>query len=112
MGLHPEHVLVGSPLGEQQGSQKPARRRPAHDDVVGVDVQRVPAQVVGGKGDGIGGGDQVAIAEVDHGGVLAHAWPHDHPGIVAGLLVEDRLQQITGKLTDRQERHRARSIPP
>jgi len=70
-------------------------------------VERVPAQVVGGEGDRVRGGDEVAVAEVDDGGVLAHPRPHDHAWIAADVLVEDRLQQVGGELPDWQDRHRA-----
>ena len=78
-----------------------------YDDVVGVDVQRVPAELVGRERDGIARDDQVAIADVDDGGVLADARPHDHPRIARRVLVENRLQQIAGKLPEWQARHRA-----
>ena len=43
-------------------------------DIVGVDVDRVPADILAGEGDGIGFGDQETVAAVDDGGVLAQRW--------------------------------------
>ena len=60
-------------LGQQQRGQEPARRRARAGDVVGVDVHRVPADLVGGEGDRVGLGHQVALAQGDHGGIVAQA---------------------------------------
>ena len=43
----------GGALGQQQGGQEPARRRADGGEVVGVDVDGVPADLVGGEGDGV-----------------------------------------------------------
>ena len=86
-------VLVGAALGQQQRGEEPAGRAPRTSDVVGVDVQRVPAEVVGGERDRIGGGHQVAVADVDDRRVLADARPHDHARIAGRVLVEDGLQE-------------------
>ena len=101
------HLLVRRAGWQQQRGQEPAGTGPAHRDVVGVDVQRVPAQLVSGEGDRIGGGHEIAIAEVDDGGVLAHPRPHEHPRIMARVLVENGLQQIGRQLAGGQKRHRA-----
>src|SRR5262249_56183597 len=71
----------------------------------------VAGEVVGGGRDGIGGDDQIAVADVDDGGVLAHARSHHDVGIARRVFVENGLQQIAGKLPEWQRRHRARSIP-
>src|SRR5207247_1113622 len=46
--------------------------------------------------------------------VLADARPHDHPRIARRVLVENRLQQIAGKLPEWQARQRAQYtvVPP
>ena len=49
-----------------------AARSAGGSDIVGVDVDRVPANLVGGEGDGIGLGHQVDPAHVDDRCVLAH----------------------------------------
>ena len=50
-------------LGEKQRGQKPAGRS-AHDrDVVGIDLHRIPADIFGREGDGVGFGDQIPVAE-------------------------------------------------
>jgi hypothetical protein len=97
--------LVRGARGQQQRGEKPARRGAAHDDVVGVDVQRVPPELVGRERDRIAGDDKIPIADVDDRGVLADARPHDHPRIARRVLVENRLQQIAGKLPEWQARH-------
>ena len=67
------HVrLLALALGQEHGGHEPSRSGATNGQVVGVDVQRVPAHLVGGEGDGIGRGDEVAIAHVQDGGVLAH----------------------------------------
>jgi len=97
-------------LGQEHGGEKPARRRPAHGQVVGVDVQRVPAHLVGGEGDGIGRRHEIAIAHVQDGGVLADLRAHDHSRIGADVLAEESLEELGGKLAHGQRRHDPRSI--
>ena len=102
----PHPVVVGGAGRQQHGGEKPARRGAAHHDVVGVDVQGIPAEIVGRERDGIGGSHEIAIAEIDDGGVLAQARADDHTRIVRHVLVEDGLQQVGGQLARWQERHR------
>ena len=73
--------LGGTPLGKETRGQEPARNRAAHGEVVGVDHQGVPAQVLRHERDRIRRGDQVAVAHVEHGRVLADPGPDDDPRI-------------------------------
>jgi len=58
-------------LGEQRATQEPARLRARRGDVVGVDVDGVPADAVGGEGDRIGLDHQESVAEVEHRAIEA-----------------------------------------
>ena len=44
----------GAFLGEEDGAEEEAGRRPHGGNVVGIDVDCVPANLVAGKGDGVG----------------------------------------------------------
>ena len=67
----------GLALGQQHRVEHPQRARAAGGHVVGVDIDGIPADLVGGKGDGVGLDDHVAVAHVDDGHILAHARPGD-----------------------------------
>ena len=56
--------------------------------VVGVDLDDVPADEVRGEGDGVGLGGEVSVAEVDQGGVLASPGADDDAGVVLGYSGE------------------------
>ena len=94
------HLRSRSSGRQEHRRQEPARRRTHHRDVVGVHIDRIPPDLVGGKGDGVGFGDQVAVAKIKHGGILAGARPHDDARIAgreAGeKLFEQRQRQLAG----------------
>jgi len=102
--------LVAPALGQEHRRHEPARLGAAHGEVVGVDVQRVPAHLVGGKGDGIGRGDEIAVAHVEHGGILAHLRSHDHARVGRHVFGEQSLEQLGGELAHGEKRHGLRSI--
>ena len=94
-----------SGIRQQQRGQEPAGAGAANGDVVGVHLQRVPPGGVGGERDRIRRRDQVAITQVDDGGVLSDARADDDAGIPDGVLVEDRLQRLGTELPDWQDAH-------
>jgi hypothetical protein len=53
-------VSCGSP--EKQDNEEPQRARAQDGDIVGVDVDGVPADVLGGKGDRIRRDEEITIA--------------------------------------------------
>ena len=97
-------------FGQEHGSHEPPRSGATHGQVVGIDVQCVPAHLVGGEGNGIGGGDEVTIAHVQHGGILAHLRPDHHAWISRDVLAEEALEELGGQLAHGQRRHGPRSI--
>ena len=48
---------LGHVLGDEEGGEEPAGLGARGGDVIGVDVDGVPANLVGGEGDGVGLGD-------------------------------------------------------
>jgi glutamate formiminotransferase len=105
------HRLVGgAALGQEERGEEPARPRAADGDVVGVHHERIARDVVGGKGHGIGGGHEIAVAEIDDGRVFTDAGTDDDAGISDGIPVEDRLQRVGTELPDWQDPHAVGSI--
>jgi hypothetical protein len=97
-------------LGQEHGGHEPSRSGATNGQVVGIDVQRVPAHLVGGEGDGIGSGDEVAIAHVQNGGILAHLWSDHYAWIGGDVLGKEALEELGGQLAHGQRRHGPRSI--
>ena len=85
----PDDSLVGDGCRQQYGREEPARRGATHRDVVGIHRHRVPAQLVGGERHRVRGGHEVALAEIDNGGILAHARTDYHTRIV---MIHVRLE--------------------
>ena len=99
---------LGGRLGRQQeGREEPARARAAHGDVIGVDLERVPADLVRGEGDRVRRRHEIAVAHVDDRCVFTDFRTDDDAGIPERVLVEDRLQRLGTKLADWQELHAA-----
>ena len=62
-------TVVGN-VGKQNGRHKKAGLRTHGSDVVGVDMNGIPADLVAGESDGIGFCHQQSVAEFDDCGVL------------------------------------------
>jgi hypothetical protein len=73
-------------------------------------VQGVPAHLVRGEGDGIGGGDEIAVTHVQNGGILSNLRPDHHARIGGDVLREEALEELGGQLAHGQRRHGPRSI--
>src|SRR3989442_1413434 len=99
--------LGGRAGWKQERREEPTRTRAAYGDVIGVDLERVPADLVGGERDRVGGGHEIAVAHVDDRRVLTDLRTDDDAGIPERVLVEDRLQRLGTKLADWQELHAA-----
>jgi len=56
-------VGVGFRFGKQYGREEPPGRRAHGGDVVGVDIDGVPADFLGGEGDGVGFRNECAGTE-------------------------------------------------
>src|SRR5438477_405053 len=99
--------LGGRAGWKQERREEPTRTRAAYGDVIGVDLERVPADLVGGERNRVGGGHEIAVAHVDDRRVLTDLRTDDDAGIPERVLVEDRLQRLGTKLADWQELHAA-----
>lgn len=102
--------LARAPVRQKERREEPERPRSPHRHVIGIDVERVPADLVRREGDGIGRGDEVAVAHVEDGSVLAYLGPHDHARVVRRVLAEESLEQLGPQFAYRQRRHGLRSI--
>ena len=76
----PRQLRRGAAFRQQQGCQEPARRCAERGDVVGVDMDGVPADALLGEGDGVGLGDKVFRPEVDYRGIFPVARANHHAG--------------------------------
>src|SRR3972149_2427763 len=70
----------GCPVGQDHGGEEPGRARSHAGDVVRVDVDRVPADVVAGEGDGVRLGHQQPLAAGANDGRAAPARGAPPPG--------------------------------
>ena len=75
----------GAFCGEEDGAEEEAGRRSHGGNVVGIDVDRVPANLVAGKSDGVGLGHEQAVAAVDDRCVLAHGRWHEQAFVAVGI---------------------------
>src|SRR5437867_3212642 len=98
--------LTGPALGQEQRGEEPQRPRAAHREVIGLDAERLPAHLVGGEGDRIRRGDEVAVAHVEHGRVLAHARSDDDARTGGCELAEQPLEELGLQLPHRKRRHK------
>ena len=78
------HFRVRLALGQKQSGQKPAGRSAHRRDVIGIDLDRIPADLSGGKCDRIGFGNQISIAKGNDRGVFADSRFDHKPGIRFG----------------------------
>ncbi len=86
------------------GRQKDCRHEPlrvgAHDnDVVCIDVDRVPADQVGRESDRVGLCHEQAVAILHHGGVNSDSRPDDH-ALVQLYFGEHLCEQLVGQFPD------------
>jgi hypothetical protein len=72
---------------------EPRRPRPHDGDVVGIDVHRIPADVLGREGHRVALQDQVLLSEIDHRGVLAERGPQHDASIRCAAKAEELLQE-------------------
>ena len=86
------------PSGKRRVAISHLGRRSNDGEVVGVDLDDVPADEVCGEGDGVGLGGEVAVAEVDQGGVLAGPGTDDDAGVVLGYSGEQLREQVERQL--------------
>jgi len=91
---------VGLAFRQQQRGQEPARRSSAAGHIVGIDVHRVPADFVGGEGDGIGLGDQVAVSHVNYRRIFAQSGADDETPIGTGIRRQQPGQMVGRQLTN------------
>src|SRR5262249_28259857 len=87
--------------------QEPARPGAPYRDVVGVDYESVPAEVLGHEGDGIRAGDQIAVPEVEDGGIFPDAGAQHHALVQGDVLLEQPGQKAAAQLPHRQDLVRA-----
>ena len=90
----------GEAIGEQDGSQEPLGYTAGTRQVVGVDLNGVPADVVGGKGNGVGFSDEKAVAHVDDGGVFADLGAEEYTGVGYTGLGQEPLEELGRELSD------------
>jgi hypothetical protein len=99
-GVH--RRLGRASFGQEDRRQEPAGRGPAHREVVRVHDQDVPAEVLGHERDRIGRGHEIAVAHVEHRGILPDARPDDHPLVQGDVLPEELHEERARELSDRQ----------
>ena len=94
----PNQATIG-PFGQEQSCHQPARGGSHDRQVVGVHLDQVPADQVGGEGHGIGLGDQVAVAEVDQRRILTGPRAENDPRVRYIDLAQELGQELQGKLS-------------
>src|SRR4029450_3054618 len=106
LGEEPIDRRTGGGGGRQeQRREEPSRARAPHRDVVGIDVERVPADLGGRERDRIAGGDEISVAHVDDRGIFTDPGPDDDAGLLELVLAEARLQRVGTELADWQQLH-------
>ena len=85
------------PFREEEGGHQPARPGPSRGDIVNVDLEQVPADCVGGKGDRVGFYHPKAVAHLDHRAVKADPRAQADLRIVGGQPAKHALQQLWGQ---------------
>ena len=111
----PPHVGLFPLLRQERRRQQPARRRAQAREVVGVDVDGVPADAVGGERDRVAfGNEQPPITgrtkHVYHRGVGPNPWADDDTRIVLRQVCQERGQEIRRELAE-THRHRSSRLP-
>ena len=89
---------------QQHDGLEPAWPHARHRDVVGVDHDRVAADLLGRQRDRVGRGDQGAAADRDRAGILADRRRQQHLGRRLPAHLQQPPQQGRGKLARRKLR--------
>jgi hypothetical protein len=75
----------------------------AHDgNIVGVDVNCVTPDLIGGEGDGIGGDDEIKISSIDDRRILANLRSNEQARIMLRRMIQQRPQVLDRKFADWQ----------
>src|ERR1035437_8874403 len=104
-GPHIGHDRLGqfglrAALRKKHDDEEPQRARAQDGNVVRVDVNSVTPDVISGKGDGICRDDEIAIARVDDGRVLANLRSNKQARIMLGQMPQQRSQMLKRKFAD------------
>jgi hypothetical protein len=95
-------MRVEAILGKKHDNQKPERSCAQDGNIVRVDVNRVTPDLIRGKGDGIRRDDEIAVASVDDGRVLANLRSNEQARIMLRPMPQQRPQMLKRKLADWQ----------
>ncbi|MBA7625078.1 hypothetical protein ES703_32499 [subsurface metagenome] len=79
-------------FGQEDGGQKPARSHSHSGDVVGIDVDGVPANEVSGESYRVCFGDQQFVIEFDYGDIFTNSGAEHHPLIFYLELTEESFK--------------------
>ena len=106
-GPHIGHDRLGqfgrrAALRKEHDDEEPQRARTQDGNVVRVDVNSVTPDVIRGKGDGICRDDEIAIACVDDGRVLANLRSNEQARIMLRRMPQQRPQMLKRKFADWQ----------
>ena len=92
---------LGHVLGDEERGEEPAGLGARGRDVIGVDVDGVPADFVGGEGYGVGlGNEDAVVGHGDYGGVLADAGADEYPGVGGRGGGEELVEEVGGELAN------------
>ena len=84
--------LRGEIFGQKQCREIPQRPATFGGDVVGIDVDGVPTDLIGGESNRVGFGDQVTrAASINNRGVFANAGTDDDAAVLDLVLLEQPL---------------------
>jgi len=87
----------GGSLWQQQSWHPPTRPGSGAGNVVGIHVNRVPADLIGGKRDGVRFGDEIAVGRDRHDSdVLPNARTHND-GRIGGSIECEQPSQVSGR---------------
>ena len=89
---------LGHVLGDEEGGKEPAGLGARGGDVIGIDVDGVPAYLVRGECDGVGLGDKdTVLGHGNNGGVLADARPDEDTGVGDRGVGEETVKEVWGE---------------
>ena len=92
--------MLGGVLGLMWSHFWPGAQPAQDGNVVRVDVNSVTPDVISGKGDGICRDDEIAIACVDDGRVLANLRSNEQARIMLWQMPQQRSQMLKRKFAD------------